>query len=215
MILSKPLTGVQIAGVVGCSTRSVRTIRTTLRCFGAPKAPANGVGRPKNITPPMLRALCDRLIEKPHMYQDEMVVFLWDEFNILVTTHNISRALKRVGWFKKTARRVAQERSADLQDLYLHNFSDFCSYHLVYIDESGCDRRVGFRRTGWSPLEVSPVQIARFHRGRRYRILPHIRRTVLSSLRRSKAPRTVLCSSSLLRSCFPIAGDGLSRNRFS
>lgn len=106
------------------------------------------------------------------MYQDEMVVFLWDEFNILVTMHSIGRAPKGVGWFKKAARRVAQERNADLRDIYLHNLSEFRSYHLVYIDESGCDRRVGFRRTGWSPLGVSPVQIARFHRGRRYQILP-------------------------------------------
>ena len=120
----------------------------------------------------MLRALCDRLIEKPHMYQDEMVVFLWDEFGILVTTYSISRALKEAGWSKKTARRIAQERSAELRDLYLHTLSEFRSYHLVYIDESGCDRRAGFRRTGWSPLGVSPVQIARFHRGRRYQILP-------------------------------------------
>lgn len=32
------------------------------------------------ITPPMLEALCERLLEKPDLYQDEMVVFLWDEF---------------------------------------------------------------------------------------------------------------------------------------
>ena len=31
------------------------------------------------------------------MYQDEMVMFLWDKFEILVTTHSISRALKGVG----------------------------------------------------------------------------------------------------------------------
>lgn len=58
----------------------------------------------------MLHALCDRLIEKPHMYQDEMVVFLWDELEILVTTYSIGRigrALKGVGWSKKAARRIA------------------------------------------------------------------------------------------------------------
>jgi hypothetical protein len=69
--------------------------------------PVNGAGRPRTITPAMLRALCDRLIEKPHMYQDEMVVFLWGEFDMLVTTYSISRALKQAGWSKKTARRVA------------------------------------------------------------------------------------------------------------
>lgn len=95
-----------------------------------------------------------------------------NEFEILVTTRSIGRALKGVGWSKKAVRRIAQERNADLRDIYLHNLSEFRSYHLVYIDESGCDRRVGFRRTGWSPLGVSPVQIARFHRGRRYQLLP-------------------------------------------
>jgi transposase len=97
MILSNPLTDVEIASVAGCTTRSIRTIRANLRCFGTSKAPANRVGRPRSITPPMLRALYDRLIEKPHMYQDEMVVFLWDEFGILVTTYSISRALRESG----------------------------------------------------------------------------------------------------------------------
>ena len=32
-----------------------------------------------------------------------------------------------------------------------------CLYHYVFVDESGCDKRIGFRRTGWSPLGVTPV----------------------------------------------------------
>ena len=77
-----------------------------------------------------------------------------------------------MGWSKKTARRVARERNADLRDLYLHNISAFRSYHLVYVDESGCDKRIGFGRTGWSPVGVTPVRIAQFQREQRYRILP-------------------------------------------
>ena len=45
-------------------------------------------------------------------------------------------------------------------------------YQLVFVDESGCDKRVGHRRTGWSPRGLTPVQVARFHRGERYQILP-------------------------------------------
>jgi hypothetical protein len=33
-------------------------------------------------------------------------------------------------------------------------------------------QELGFRRTRWSPLGVTPVQIAKFHRGQRYQILP-------------------------------------------
>lgn len=54
----------------------------------------------------------------------------------------------------------------------MHNLSNFQSYHLVYVDESGCDKRVGFRRTGLSPLGKAPVQVSQFHRDQRYQILP-------------------------------------------
>ena len=45
----------------------------------------------------MLDALCDHLLEKPDQYIDEMVVFLWDEFEVLVTTSTLSRALASIG----------------------------------------------------------------------------------------------------------------------
>ncbi|KAL0929468.1 uncharacterized protein CTRU02_215634 [Colletotrichum truncatum] len=172
MLFDERLTDVHRAKIAGCSTRAVRRIRSNLQCFGATKAPSNGVGRPRTITPPMLAALCDRLIEKPTMYCDEMVLFLHDEFDTLVTASSIGRALKAAGWSKKVARTVAREQNPDLRLDYLHELSAFSSYHLVYVDESGCDKRAGFRRTGWSPHGVTPVQISRFHRGQRYQILP-------------------------------------------
>ena len=120
----------------------------------------------------MLQALQQRLLEKPGLSLDEIALFIWDEFKTVVTTMSINRALKSIGWSKKVARSVAKERNADLRDYYLYSLSEFHSYQLVYVDESGCDKRIGFRRTGWSPLGVTPVQVARFHRERRYQILP-------------------------------------------
>jgi transposase len=172
MIFDGSLTNPQMAEVVGCNVRAIKAIRANLRFFGTTNAPHNGGGRRRSITPPMLDALCERLLEKPDLFLDELVVFLWDEFEVFVTTATISRALKFIGWSKKKARQVAQEQNPDLRDSYLHDLSSFESYHLVYVDESGCDKRAGFRRTGWSPLGVTPVQIAQFHRGDRYQILP-------------------------------------------
>jgi hypothetical protein len=120
----------------------------------------------------MLRALCEHLIEKPELFQSEMALFLWDEFEAQVTVYSIGRALASVGWSKKAARRIAKERNADLRDFYLYKLSFFRSYQLVYVDESGCVRRIGFRRTGWSPVGVTPVQISQFHREQGYQILP-------------------------------------------
>ena len=172
MILSKSLTTAQMADSAGCSMRSINAIRSNLRFFGTTKAPSNRVGRPRCITPPMLKALREYLLDKPERYLDELAILLADDFDVLITPVSISRALASMGWSKKSSRRIAKERNADLRDLYLHSMSAFRSYHLVYVDESGCDRRIGFRRTGWSPVGVTPVQIARFQREQRYQILP-------------------------------------------
>lgn len=74
-----------------------------------------------------------------------MAIFLLDKFQVYLTTCSIGRALKCEGWSKKAAKYKARERNADLRDAYFHFMSNFCSYHLVYVDESGCDSRVGFR----------------------------------------------------------------------
>ncbi|KAJ5708640.1 hypothetical protein N7488_008441 [Penicillium malachiteum] len=148
MISSKSLTTSQMAEAAGCSKRSIITISANLRMFGDVRAPLIPSGRLRVITPVMLEVLCAHLLEKPDLYLDEIAEFLYDEFELLVSTYTMSRALRSRGWTKKVARRIAQERNADLRDYYLYQLSDFHSYHLVYIDESGCDKRAGFSRTG-------------------------------------------------------------------
>jgi transposase len=162
MLASKSFKAHEIAEVAGCSTHSVHAIKSNLRQYGTTKAPPNGGGRPRDITPPMFNALCERLLEKPGLCQDEMQLFFLDEFNTEISTFSIGRTLRSHGWTKKKIHQIAKGRNADLRDLYLHNTVDFCSYHYVFVDESGCDKRIGFRRTGWSPLGVTPVQVAQF-----------------------------------------------------
>jgi hypothetical protein len=61
-------------------------------------------------------------------------------------------------------RQKVGEQNKDLQECYFYNLSEFRSYHLVYIDESGCDGRVSFWRTSWSPLGTT---VSKFHRDQR------------------------------------------------
>ena len=173
MLQAGRFTGDQIAKVAGCSSQSVSAIRSNIRAFGSPRAPFTASpGRPRSITPTMFDALEELLLRKPDRQLDELATFLREEFDVEVSASTISRTLKVEGWSKKTIRRKAKEQNADLRDKYLHELTTFASYHLVYIDESGCDRRVSFRRTGWSPIGTTPVQKERFHWGQRYHILP-------------------------------------------
>ncbi|KAJ6174777.1 hypothetical protein N7485_004582 [Penicillium canescens] len=61
-----------------------------IRIFGSVKAPPNKGGRPQSVTPVMLEALYDHLIEKPNLYLHGMAIFLWDEFAIQATTSSRS-----------------------------------------------------------------------------------------------------------------------------
>ena len=172
MLKSNELTISQIANAAGCSKRSVYSIRSNLELFGSAKAPRIRAGRPRILTPLMLETLCDHLLIKPTLYLGELADILLDEFGIDVPDYNISRALASIGWSKKTAKQRAKERKPDLRDKYVHEISEFHSYQLIFVDESGCDKRAGIRRTGWSPLGITPVQVSKFHHDKRYQILP-------------------------------------------
>jgi hypothetical protein len=86
----------------------------------------------------------------------------------------IGRALDSKGWPKIAIRQIANGRNADLRDLYLYDLEVFHSYYFVYIDEFGCDKYNGFRRTGWSPLRVTPTQVAQFQHEKQYQIIASI-----------------------------------------
>lgn len=112
------------------------------------------------------------LSESPYHYLEEIRGFLLSEFGVLVPPSTISRTVSRIRWSKKVIRRKAKEKDRDLGDFYVYKISRFHSWQLVFVDESGCDKRAGSRRTGWSPRGVTPVQVEPFRRGKRYQILP-------------------------------------------
>ena len=94
MILDGTLKQADIAKVDGCSERSVRAITSNLRHFGATRAPPNGTGPQRQITSLMIEVLYEHLRIKSELYLNEIAVFLYDEFGILLSISDISRALK-------------------------------------------------------------------------------------------------------------------------
>jgi hypothetical protein len=161
-----------IASEASCSVRAVQRIRLKRQQFEMPTPRTNRVGRRSCITSHMQKALCDVLIEQPYLYRCEMADFLYSRFGKRILERSIGRTLQSIGWTRTTIHRIAQQRNADLRDHYLHRISQYKSYQLVFVDESGCDGRAGHRRWGWSPKGSSPVQVTKFNRGKRWHILP-------------------------------------------
>lgn len=163
-----------IASASLCSMRAVQRIRLELELpepNNATTTTAN-IGRRSCITPAMQDALCEDLEQRPGKYGWELVDSLQDKFERTVSERSIRRTLRSITWTRTTIRRIAQQRDADLRDFYLHTMAQFKSYQLIFVDESGCDRRVGQRRWGWSPKGTSPVEVTKFSRGKRWQILP-------------------------------------------
>jgi transposase len=172
-LILRKLPNSEIADTVRCTERAVRRIRSRLGRFGTTTAPSNRVGPDPKITPFIRHALCEQLSEKPGMLRREMVAFIYDRFGVEVSESTITRTLKAQSWSRKTIRRVANQRNPALRDFYHYRLKlEKCrSYQLIFIDESGIDKRDGLRRKGWAPKGKTPEQKSRFQRGQRLQIL--------------------------------------------
>lgn len=107
------------------------------------------------------------------MFRSEMIDFLRDEHKVDVSPSTITRLLKEkdTDWSRKISGRVAEQQDPDLRDLYLYKIPDCHSYQMVFIDESGCDKRTGHRRYGWAKRGVRPRRTAKYNREQRFRVL--------------------------------------------
>ena len=86
-------TNPEIAKATNCNTCFIKAIRLNIHYFSIIKAPPNDNGRKRSIIPLILDALYKHLLEKPELYRSKIIVFLYDKFEILVTTFNIRRVL--------------------------------------------------------------------------------------------------------------------------
>ncbi|CAF3619997.1 unnamed protein product [Fusarium graminearum] len=161
----------QIAQSIPCDPRTVRKAKARYRLFESTKAPPNRVGRYKKVTPYKQDVLLENLAQYLTTDRTQMVTFLHDEFEDDVSLSTISCSLKDARWTRKNCHPVAQQRNPEPRDLYLYKLSKYKSYQMIFIDESGADRRVGYRKKGWAPSGVTPIQVGRFNREQRYQIL--------------------------------------------
>lgn len=75
-----------------------------MRLIGSGKASSIKSRRPQSITPIILEALYDYLLNKPDLYLHEMELFFFGEFEVSILQSSISDTLYRKRWSKKTAR---------------------------------------------------------------------------------------------------------------
>ena len=101
-----------------------------------------------------------------------MAWFLYNKFNIIIGLLTIWKTLLRLQWSRKVVQRKALKRAEDLRSLWKGRQITWDIHRLVFIDESGANERTGYRKFGWSPINLPAIKVSLIQRSKRWSILP-------------------------------------------
>jgi transposase len=133
-----------ISEVTGVSLRQVQQMKRNWTHFGDVVPPRMSIGhRPRRLTKFHEDELLKYIEQRPHAYLDEMVWFLWDEFEIALNESTVSRALKRLQWNRKKMVRRSAQRNQALRNDWMHRLGGWTAEQLIFLDESAACERTG------------------------------------------------------------------------
>ena len=137
-----------IAEAVKCNPATIYRMRNNIWMFGSSLKPClHVIGYPRKLTSASKTILLDWLNRNRTATQDEMVWFIWEECGIYVSQATVLRALKRLKWSRKKARRIAIALSLDLRRGYIASMAGIRAEQIVFLDESLFNETTGWHLT--------------------------------------------------------------------
>lgn len=161
----------EIAVLLGVSERTVRRI---LKLFNT-----TGDVKPKDYHHGPMRLLGDfeqltllRLIlERPGIYLHEIQAELYSMFEVQVSVPTICKTLRHMGCTRQVIRHIAAQRSEVLMAKFMSDVAMYDPQMLVWIDETGCDRRNATRKYAYGIRGITPCDHRIIIRGQRYSVI--------------------------------------------
>ena len=89
-------------------------------------------------------------------------------FGITVSVPTLCRTLKWMGCTRQVIQHVALQQSEDCRAQFMAEVSMYDPSMLIWLDESGCDRRHMMRKRGYSLRGITPRDHRLLVRGKRY-----------------------------------------------
>lgn len=174
--LSLNLTNRTVREVEQVSRRCIQGIKRKLESFDHHSTPKelDRRGRPTAITPAAVIGLKAYLDHRPWAYQDEMIAYLYDDWNLLCSQPTVSRTLRSNRISRKIIQREALERSQQCRDDYMVSISELSNpqHQLCFLDESAANEHTCHRKHGWSLFGITPRVILPVKRSERHSVLP-------------------------------------------
>ena len=75
------------------------------------------------------------LKNRPWAYQNEMQLYFYDDWGIVVNQSTVSRLLKSMDISRKILKRIAAERDQNCRNKYHFQMANYSADMLVYVDE--------------------------------------------------------------------------------
>ena len=108
------------------------------------------------------------ILENPGLYLEEIQSKLFDIFGVEVSAPTICRTLKIMGCSRQKIQYIALQHCEERRARFMAEISIYDPGIFIWIDETGCDRRNGMRRYGYSVRGIPPRDHRLLVRGVRY-----------------------------------------------
>ena len=112
------------------------------------------------------------ILESPGIYLYEAQARFLRMFGVTVSCSTICKTLKFMGCSRQVIQHIAIQRSDVLRAKFMAEISPYDPSMLVWLDETGCDRRNSTRKRGYSIRGMSPRDHRILIRGQRYSAVP-------------------------------------------
>ena len=129
-------------------------------------------GPPKLLGDMEQLVLLRLILNNPGIYLRNLQANLRSRFGVTVDVSTICRTLKFMGCTQQVIERVALQRSDELRAKFMAEVSVYDPSMLLWVDESGCDRRNCMRKRGYSLRGMTPQDHRLMVRGTRYSAIP-------------------------------------------
>ena len=125
----------------------------------------------RKLTEPLELMILHSVLSSPGVYLREIQNELWEITGAEVSASYICGFLHRVGFSRQRIRYVALQRDNRLRSQFISDISIYSQDMLIFLDESGSDKRDSLRKYGYS-LRGKPPRCQKFLvRGERVSLL--------------------------------------------
>ncbi len=106
------------------------------------------------------------VVDKPGIYLYEIQRHILEETGTSISLSTLCKFLQKQGFTRQKMTRVAIQRSDELREKFRADISVFSPEMLVFIDETGSDRRDSLRKFGYSLRGKPPKALQLYRRGK-------------------------------------------------